>query len=157
MWSICTVGSCQGIQIQTFHCPTISKSLLSKRTVTKIRICSPFLYFSGHIPGGGAIPTTDNLCMLTSLPWLLTELSSQNYVSFFFFFLLFSWGVKSINQFTIYLRVLYTSPCICLMKYHIRHFSQDFITRKIFLQNKWWTNGWPFLMIYVPWSRFIML
>ena len=75
----------------------------------------------------------------------------------FFFFLLFSWGVKSINQFTIYLRVLYTSPCICLMKYHIRHLYQDFITRKFILQNKWWTNGWPFLMIYVPGSRFIML
>lgn len=38
-WKTCTVDSCQGIQIQTFHCLDASKSLVSKRTVLKIFIC----------------------------------------------------------------------------------------------------------------------
>lgn len=38
-WKICTDDSCQGIQVQTFHCLAASKSLVSKRTVLKIFIC----------------------------------------------------------------------------------------------------------------------
>lgn len=38
-WKICTVNSCQGIQIQTFHCLAASKSLVSKRNVLKIFTC----------------------------------------------------------------------------------------------------------------------
>lgn len=38
-WKICTDDSCQGIQVQTFHCLPASKSLVSKRTVLEIFIC----------------------------------------------------------------------------------------------------------------------